>query len=151
MTNPDQAAVTLETQPVIWNPNAAANWCLLFTPAFGAYLNMLNWRALGESEREETSRKWFYLSIALLVFYVLLALLMGNEKASEGISRLIAFVFLLTWYISSGRPQVKYVKERFGTDYTRKPWGKALGYALGGIFGYFLLSFVVGMLMYWVT
>lgn len=150
MTHSDQAEVALEPSPAIWNPNAAANWCLLFTPAFGAYLNMLNWRALGESEREAASRKWFYFSIGLMVFYVLLALLVGNEKASEGITRLIAFVFLLTWYFSSGRTQAKYVKERFGNDYLRKPWGKALGYGIGGLLGYFLLSFIVGMLMYFV-
>lgn len=33
----------------LWNPNAAANWSLLFTPLFGAYLHMLNWRSLGEA------------------------------------------------------------------------------------------------------
>jgi len=32
----------------IWNPNAAANWSILFTPAFGSYLQMLNWRTLSE-------------------------------------------------------------------------------------------------------
>ena len=35
----------------IWNPNAAANWSLIFTPAFGAYIQMLNWQRLGQEPR----------------------------------------------------------------------------------------------------
>ena len=34
----------------IWNPNAAANWSLLFTPAFGAYIHYLNWQKMGKTE-----------------------------------------------------------------------------------------------------
>lgn len=32
-----------ETSLPLWNPNAAANWCLLFTPSFGSWLHMKNW------------------------------------------------------------------------------------------------------------
>lgn len=146
MTQPDMVAeaAAVDTPPAIWNPNAAANWCLLFSPAFGAYLNMLNWRALGEPERAASSRAWFYTSLGFLAFYTLLALVVGNT-VSDGISRLVSLVFLLSWYFASGRPQAKYVKERFGKDYVRKPWGKPLAYALGGFLAFILASFVVGV------
>ena len=35
-----------EVAPALWNPNAAASWSLLFSPAFGAFLHMKNWQAL---------------------------------------------------------------------------------------------------------
>ena len=35
-----------EVAPALWNPTAAGSWSILFSPIFGAYLHMLNWRAL---------------------------------------------------------------------------------------------------------
>ena len=40
----------------IWNPSAAASWSLPFSPIFGAYLHMLNWRALGDEQKAATAR-----------------------------------------------------------------------------------------------
>ncbi|MBV8634049.1 MAG: hypothetical protein JO002_06140 [Burkholderiaceae bacterium] len=144
MTEPEQIAA-VEPAPVIWNPNAAANWCLLFTPAFGAYLHMLNWRALGDSKRAASSRAWFYSGMGLLVFYLLSSLVIGS-KASDAISRLVGLVYLLSWYFASARPQARYVKERWGSDYVRRPWGKALAYALGGFLVYLLIAAVIGVM-----
>ena len=53
-----------EEAPALWNPNAAANWCLLFTAAFGAYLHMRNWQALGQPDRARASRNWMIAVIA---------------------------------------------------------------------------------------
>ena len=39
----------------IWNPNAASNWSIIFTPAFGSYLHALNWRTLGEEEHARSA------------------------------------------------------------------------------------------------
>lgn len=132
-------------QAAIWNPNAAANWSLVFTPAFGAYLQMLNWRALGESERATASQNWFYAGLGLLVVYVLMGVFMGDSKAVDGLARGLGFLFLLVWYFSAGRAQSKYVKEKFGAAYARKPWGKALLLGVASIFGYFIAAFLVGV------
>jgi hypothetical protein len=45
-----------DAAPALWNPNAAANWSLLFSPMFGAWLHMKNWAALGEPERAAARR-----------------------------------------------------------------------------------------------
>jgi hypothetical protein len=55
----------------IWNPNAAANWSLLFSPAFGAYLHMLNWRALGQPGRAASAQHWFLASLTMLLVSLL--------------------------------------------------------------------------------
>lgn len=46
-----------EEAPPLWNPNAAANWSLLFSPVFGALLQMKNWEALGEDDKALNSKR----------------------------------------------------------------------------------------------
>lgn len=144
MANTDKVTIAALTSPPIWNPNAAANWCLLFTPAFGAYLHALNWRALDEPEKAAASLRWFYAGIGLLVFYVAAAVVF-NDKLSDVLTRLVGFVFLLTWYFTSARTQAKYVKQKFGSEYNRRPWGKALGLAVASLLAYFAFAIVVGV------
>jgi len=42
-------------------------WSLLFTPAFGAFLQMRNWEALGEPSKAVTSRIWVAVTLVVLV------------------------------------------------------------------------------------
>lgn len=44
--------------PALWNPNAAANWSLLFSPMFSALLYANNWIALGELQQAGSVRWW---------------------------------------------------------------------------------------------
>ena len=146
------AKETASTQPqrveaAIWNPNAAANWSLIFSPAFGAYLQMLNWRALGEPEKAASSQNWFYVGLAMLLVYVLMAAFMSDPKAVEGAARGLGFLFLLVWYFSSGRAQGKYVKEKFGKTYAKKPWGRALLIGVGAFVGYFMVAVVIVLVL----
>lgn len=145
-TTPAQPQAQYSHAP-IWNPSATANWSLVFTPAFGAYLQMRNWEALGEHEKSAGSRSWFYVSLGVLALYILMGMFVSDSKASEAFSRLLGFTFLLTWYFASGRAQARYVKERFGADYTRKPWGKALLAGVGALVGYFVVAFIVGFVL----
>ena len=89
---------------------------------------------------------WFYVAIGLLVLYTVLAVAIPNAKAAEGLSRLMGFVFLISWYYANARLQAKYVKDKFGTAYIRRSWGKPLGYALAGLLGYLIFSSVVGLI-----
>lgn len=134
-------------EAAIWNPNAAANWSLIFTPAFGAYLQMLNWRALGEPEKAASSQNWFYVGLGMLLVYVLMAVFMSDPKAADGATRGLSILFLLVWYFSSGRAQGKYVKEKFGKTYAKKPWGRALLIGVGAIVGYVIVAMVVGFVV----
>jgi len=57
-----------QTRPALWNPNAAAMWSLLLSPAFGAYLHAANWRSLGNQHRAAANMGWFWLTVGVLVF-----------------------------------------------------------------------------------
>lgn len=131
----------------IWNPNAAANWSLIFTPAFGAYIQMLNWQRLGQAELAARSRRWFRIALGMLGLYVALSLAMPEEKAADGAARGLALIFLFSWYFASARAQAKYVKAHFGKDYVRQPWGKALGIAVLGVIGYLAAAALAGFLL----
>ncbi len=142
----DTETLQEKASPALWNPNAAASWCLLLSPAFGAYLHAENWKALGEPEKAVKSRRWFHASIAMLAFMILLSIFMPEARAVDAFSRLFAFVFLLTWYFSSAREQVDYIKSRYGDTYLRRPWGRPLMATLGIFLACFVAVFVIAFI-----
>lgn len=56
---------TADPTPALWNPRVAACWSFFFTAAFGAYLHMKNWEALGRPEEAAKARKWLLISAVL--------------------------------------------------------------------------------------
>lgn len=136
--------VRVPVAPPLWNPNAAANWSLVFTPAFGAFLHMLNWRALGENDKASSAKAWFIISLVLLAVYVVLGLLLPDATAADRIGRAIGFVYLIVWYLSTAQSQARYVKEKFGSAYARKGWTRPLLIALGAMVGYIAVSAALG-------
>lgn len=139
-----QVSDVAEGAQPIWNPNAAASWSLLFSPAFGSCLQMLNWRALGESQKADDARGWLIVSLAMLVVYVLIGVFASNAQAADTLSRAVGLGYLLVWYFAAGREQAKYVKEKWGKDYPRRGWGKPILLAIAAFFGYFLLAVAIG-------
>jgi len=132
-----------EASPALWNPNAAANWSLLFSPAFGAFLHMKNWQALGEPARAGSAKVWAILSLVVIAGFACLGALLPDNKGLDGATRSLGLVLLLSWYFTSGRAQAKYVKERFGKNYPRRGWGKPLLFALALLFGFFVVVVVL--------
>jgi len=130
--------VSGEESPPLWNPNVAANWSLLFSPAFGAYLQMRNWQALGEPEKASNSKTWVIIVLVILLTLPLVAVLVPGMSGLQRFSSSVGIVLLIAWYVTSGREQTQYVKERFGKTYPRKGWGLPLLAALGVLFGYFV-------------
>jgi hypothetical protein len=91
--------------PAIWNPNATVNWSVLFTPIFGSYLQMLNWKLLGEESAALSSKRWLYVSVGILMIELILyALLPDNSKVGSSI------LYLINWNVASGRKQMIDVK-----------------------------------------
>lgn len=132
---PPEAAVSdvlqLDPAPKLWNPNAAANWSLLFSPAFGAFLHMKNWQALGDTQRAQLNRNWAIASILIIFGAGFLSALLPESKALDGSTRLIGFALLIAWYMTSAKAQAKLVKDRFGSAYPRRGWGLPILAAFG--------------------
>jgi hypothetical protein len=114
-------------------------WSLLFSPAFGAFLHMKNWQALGEPQKAAASKAWF---IGVLIAVSVIAIASLFVPALDSATRLFGLPLLLAWYFGSGRAQVEYVKGRFGTSYPRKGWGTPILITIG-ITAVYLTLFVV--------
>ena len=116
--------------PELWNPNAAANWSLMFTPIFGAYIHAKNWNELGQHERANKSMLWVYIGFAILVSVLFLPDVGG---------RLVCIAFLISWYFFSAKSQVKYLKEN-NINYEKKSWGKAVLLGFSGLIIFLVIS-----------
>ncbi len=132
--------------PELWNPNAAANWSLLFTPIFGAYLHTKNWEALGEAREARASRTWFWVSVVLIAFLTFGDFLLPFT-VTEGLARIIGFGLLLSWYFTSARKQAKFVAEHFGKAYPRRKWGAPLLAGIGLYVALFVVLFAILMVL----
>lgn len=132
--------------PALWNPNAAANWSLLFSPAFGAFLQMKNWQALNEPEKAAAAKQWAIWSVMLLIGLVLLSVALPESKALDAISRWAGIGMLIAWYVGNGRAHANYVKERFGGVYPRKRWLKPISLGFLFLLAVFAAAVVIGIL-----
>jgi len=113
----DGVAVVAEDAPLLWNPDAAGAWSLLFTPVFGSILVRKNWKAIGDEDRAHQGTIWLGVSIVML----LATLFTG----------ILGFLYIIVWYFAWQRPQAQFIRERWGKDYPRKGWSVALLAALG--------------------
>ena len=113
----------IPTTPALWNPNAAAAWSLVFTPAFGAFLHARNAKTLGRIDEMNSNMKWFYASLGSQVFCLVGIFL---PSIGSGINALIGGVMLLTWFFTLAEKQTAFVKTTYGDSYLRKSWGKPL-------------------------
>jgi hypothetical protein len=128
--------------PALWNPNAAAGWSLLFTPAFGAYLHARNADAMGRHSEAKANKAWFYVIIAYGGFA-----LMPIPFIPEFFFKLAPIGLLLGWYFGLGKDQITYVNETWGDGYARKPWAKPLITALCCLVGTFIVLTVAARLL----
>ena len=130
--------------PPLWNPNAAANWSLLFTPMFGAWLQMQNWQALGEARRADSAKTWLALSTVVLATSLFFDLITPRSLMAA-LTTPLGVLWLLVWYFASGRPHARWVAARFGRNYPRQPWMNPLLWGLAGYVVIFALGAIVGI------
>ena len=131
-TGADGTCPKCEAQPLsnpkpCWNPNAVANWSLLFSPIFGAWLTYLNWQALGEAAYAKRSKYWLIGWIALLPLLGILLNIADKYDMTFGIAVVgSAIALFLVWFYVENRKQNRYLIERFGKTYPRRGWLKPL-------------------------
>jgi fatty acid desaturase len=129
--------------PALWNPGAATAWSLPFSPAFGAFLHAKNAKALGREDEAKKNWIWFYATLGYLGLMVIMAFL----PIPDALSRVVGLGMLLGWYLSTGKKQVEYVKNTWGTDYPRKTWGKPIGIAICCIVVFLIACVIFGLIL----
>jgi len=96
----------------LWNPENLSLWNLLFTPAFGAWIQARNWSALGEDKRAKESMYWFFGTLNLIA-WMMPFFSFGDIVAAIGIVNGI-------WHFGFSKDQEDYVKEKIGSVYGNK-------------------------------
>jgi hypothetical protein len=129
----------------LWSPAAAACWSIVFTPAFGAYIVMRNWEALGEREQAALARKWYAFSLGLLGIQLLSTAINSRVNSQSNFMHWFGIAYLLAWWLGAALPQAMMVRARFGSGYARKRWDDAL---LAAVIAGTLYFAVRGLLIY---
>jgi len=134
-TAPATAIETTDAEPQVnlWNPIAATNWSLLFSPIFGAWLQAKNWENLGDAAKSKKSMYWVYGGFAL---FFLCLFLPGAVPTAMG------FLFLVAWYVTTSRKQIKHISNTLNDDYERKSWAAPLMFAGFGLVVYVLIAWI---------
>lgn len=129
-------AEAVQDQPTLWNPNAAALWSLLFTPAFGSVLLHLNAKALGREKEANSLGLWILISAVVHI-----GAIVAVQFTGENLFRFAGIGLLILWYFAAARRQETFVKQTYGDAYPRKPWGVPI---VGGVVGILALGLFVG-------
>lgn len=141
---PDIPPPLSDARPALWNPNAAASWSLVFTPAFGAFLHARNAETLGRRDEAKMNRIWFFATLGYLALTLVGDFLL---PIPETIYRAAGIGLLVGWYFSVATRQVDYVKGQLQSAYVRKSWGAPLLVALGALLGFMAAALGVGLIV----
>ena len=136
------APLPSDSPPALWNPNSAACWSLIFSPAFGAFLHARNADSLGRTDEAKANRVWFYASLGFFGFALLSICI---PVIPDAIFRFGGLGLLLGWYFSLGKKQIQLVKETWQDRYQRKPWTQPLLIGLGCLAGFFVANIIIVM------
>jgi Gpi18-like mannosyltransferase len=68
---------------------------------------------------------------------------MPESKGLDALVRAGGLALLFGWYFALGKSQQAFVVERFGTNYPRRGWLKPLLVALGVLFAFFVVAFIL--------
>jgi hypothetical protein len=119
----------IDDAPALWRPSAVAAWSMLFTPVFGSWLLMHNWRVLGQARAARMARRWLLASMAVLALELCAAAVNDRVNGSSPLAQLIGLAWLSLWLLAAAAPQWQLVRRRFGRRYARRGWNGALGMA----------------------
>lgn len=140
---PPPESAALAPGPVLWNPEAAAYWGWVFSPAFGAFLHAKNAKTLGREKEAKANWIWFYGCLAYFGFCMVSGFIFPTiPDTAFGTAWLIIYI---CWYAFTGRKQIKYVKNTWQDNYQRKSWVGPLSIALPIFFILFFAGILAGI------
>ena len=102
----------VDVAPELWNPDSAGALSIFCTPAFGSFLVLKNWQAIGDEKRIRSAKIWFGISVAF--FFLGLIIQIFN------------FLYLFVWYFGSQKRQTIYIRKRWNNVYPQKSWWRPL-------------------------
>ncbi len=134
---PEQQAKPL---PKIYNPLACVLLTLLFTPMFGGFLQGLNWRELGDDELAARNMAWVKWSFFTFFAYTMAEPFIRDTFFGKYLMIALFFGFWISWSLSLGLKQVRFVREFVGKNRIPQRFGKAIMFGAFGWVAYSALA-----------
>lgn len=121
-------------QAPVFSPDGAALWSLVLTPAFGTVLHVLNARSLQEARLQRIAWAWLAVMLpATAAGLYLAARIQPGVLAPLRASLVLSFPTVV-WYFLGAHQQSRYLLERHGPRYPRRPlWLPALAAAFASM------------------
>jgi hypothetical protein len=131
-SSPSSTSLSAEpaAAPALWRPSAVAAWSLFFTPVFGSWLLMHNWRVLGQAQAARAAQRWLLASMLVLGLELLASAVSARVNGNAPFAQWLALAWLGLWLLGAAAPQWRLVRRRFGRRYARRGWNGALGVAV---------------------
>lgn len=131
----------------LWPPVGATNMSLFVSPALSAWFHAANWEALGQGDKANASKVWFWVFVILELFWWI------TPREIEFYVAAPALVLLIIWYYVLAKTQQNHIKDIFGKEYRKlsffsKPFWVAVGCKMVLVLAYFTIfsSMEFGML-----
>ena len=118
--------------PKIYNPLLCVICTLLFTPMFGAFLQGLNWRELGDDELAARNMAWVRWSFFTFAAYTFSEPFIRETLVGRYLMIALFIGFWVSWTLALGWRQVAYVKKYVKT-YDAQRFGRPI---MIGAFGW---------------
>lgn len=126
--------MTKNKHPIaLWNPFWSVIWAVIFTPVFGAFIQRINWNEMGDAGRAAISGLWVKGSLFYLLAYLFAEPWLPEGDFSAWYFPASYALFYILWVFLSGKEQIKAVRDRFGSDYYHRLWGRPLMMGAAGL------------------
>lgn len=99
--------------PRLWSPGVTVVLGFLFTPALGAAMQALNWRALGRADLALRSLLWALPAAAIPVVCA---------RVQPPLAALAITLYFLAWYLLDGWQQGAHVRREVPGGFARRDW-----------------------------
>ena len=127
----------------LWNPTLTVVFSLVLTPVFGALIQMLNWRILKKDHDAQHSLWWCLAGCVILLGNQVFSALLQDDRVVDTFTVSLLVLYGCSWFLLSGRRQIRYVREHFSRSYGRKSWKAVLPATLAAYVLYVLLGFAL--------
>lgn len=122
--------------PMLWSPAGIALWSMVFTPAFGAWLQMYNYRRLGDHERAATSWRWCMAGLAVLGWNAVGSALGQRIGLGTPLFGWLNLALLVAWLGATWPAHARIVCDKWGDGYRRRRWDSVVVLGLIAGWGY---------------
>lgn len=127
----------------LWSPAGIVLWSVLFTPAFGAWLQMYNFRRLGDDARAGVAWRWCMAGLAVLGWNALASAVGQRLGLDTPLFDWVNGGLFVAWVWATLAAHVRAV----GSGYARRSWDSVVVLGMLAAVSYLAASSVLRLML----